>query len=81
MRAELSDGDGQTLDQQATIEELLQKHGLAEANGVQIPADEDRNEAEASEMKYMVTEELLGEPIVRYFQSLVGSLLWCWRCT
>lgn len=33
MRVELSDGDGYTLNQQATIEELSDQHGLTEANG------------------------------------------------
>lgn len=65
MRVELNEGDGYTLDQQATIVALLEKHELVKANGVQILAGEDRDEAEASEMKYLVTEGLPGEPSIR----------------
>lgn len=54
---------------------------MAEANGLQIPAGEDRNEDEASETKYLVTEGVPGDPSIREFQSLVGSLLWTSRCT
>ena len=35
-RIELSDGDGYTLNQQATLEELLEQHGLTVANGFTV---------------------------------------------
>lgn len=81
MHVKLSEGDGYTLYQQAPIEELLEKHELAKANGVQIPEGKDRNEAEVSDIKYLVRKGLPGKPSIRAFQSLVGSLLWISRCT
>ena len=80
-RVELSDGDGYKLDQQATIAEILERHGRSEANGVHNPIGENSNETETDQMKYLVKEGSPGEPSIHYFQSLVGSLHWFTRCT
>lgn len=67
MRVQLSDGDGYTLDQQVTIEELLEKYESDEANGEQIPVGKDKDEAEAGEMKHLVMDGLSDEPSIRDF--------------
>lgn len=81
MRVHLDEADGYSLDQQAAIEELLEQFGLADANGVKTPINEEANDAEPQELQMLPSVSAKGEPTIRSFQSLVGSLLWIARCT
>ncbi|CAH0515365.1 unnamed protein product [Peronospora belbahrii] len=45
MRNDLDKDEGYTLDQQAVIEELLEEHGLAKANGVHRPLSDENYDA------------------------------------
>lgn len=80
---EYDDKSGYPFGQKHAIEELLQKHGLAQAHPARCPIGEDQNVP-------ITTDELLPEsptrsdpsvPTIKMFQSLVGALLWIARCT
>ena len=77
MRVVLKDGS-YMLDQQATIEELLEQHRLLDANGVLSSMSNDSN---GTEEELMLLKLQRSEPYMRDFQSLVGSLMWLARCT
>ncbi|KAE9028139.1 hypothetical protein PR003_g10964 [Phytophthora rubi] len=79
MRVELN-SDGYLLSQQISIEDLLQQHGLADANGVCGPIGEECNEAEVPP-PVAIEIEYWRRVAIRDFQSLVGSLLWIACCT
>ena len=64
------------VDQHATIEEMLENHGLMEANGILAPIGEEAYEVE-KDLKTVPRQ--IVEPTIRDFQSLVGSLLWVAR--
>ena len=81
MRVSLEDENTCTVDQQATIEEMLENHGLMEANGVRVPIDEEANEVEKDPVLLKMVPRQRGQPTIRDFQSLVGSLLWIARCS
>jgi len=81
MRVHLDEADGYSLDQQAAIEVLLEQFGLVDANGVKTPIGEEDNDAEPQELQLLPSTGANGEPTIRNFQSLVGSLLWIVRCT
>ncbi|GMF30943.1 unnamed protein product [Phytophthora lilii] len=81
MRVHLDETDGYSLDQQAAIEELLEQFGLVGANGVKTPIGEEFNDAELQDLQLLPSVGTHGEPTIRGFQSLVGSLLWVARCT
>ena len=68
------------MDQQATTKEMLDNHGLMEANGVRVPIGEEANGVEKEPMLLTKVPRRRGEPTIRNFQSLVGSLLWIARC-
>lgn len=77
MRVDLGESKGCSLDQQMTIKALLEQHGLACANGVQVPIGEESNDAEAREPELLTRT---GAPVVqtvRSFHSLVGSSVDC----
>ena len=69
------------MDQQETIEEMLESHGLKEANGVRAPISEEANEVENDPVLLTTVPRQRGEPTIRDFQSPVGSLLWIARCS
>ena len=77
MRVVLKDGS-YMLDQQATIEELLEQHRLLDANGVLSSMSNDSN---GTVEELMLLKLQRSEPYMRDFQSLVGSLMWLARCT
>jgi hypothetical protein len=52
-----------------------------DANGVKTPIGEEDNDAEPQELQLLPSIGANGEPTIRNFQSLVGSLLWIARCT
>uniref|UniRef100_A0AAV1U0S4 Uncharacterized protein n=1 Tax=Peronospora matthiolae TaxID=2874970 RepID=A0AAV1U0S4_9STRA len=81
MRVSLEDEKTCTVDQQATIEEMLESHGLKEANGVRAPISEEANEVEKDPVLLTTVPRQRGERTIRNFQSLVGSLLWIARCS
>jgi hypothetical protein len=78
MRVSQLNESGVALDQEQMIEEMLEKHGLLEANPVQVPVgNEDTDQAEP-ETPLTNSQE---PPNIKSFQSLVGSLLWIARST
>ena len=81
MRVNVGDLNTYTLDQQASIEEMLQYHGLSESNGVRASIGEDANEVEKDPGYLTTWAGRADEPTIHDFQSLVGSLLWVARCT
>nr|CCA18027.1 PREDICTED: hypothetical protein [Albugo laibachii Nc14] len=81
MRVELSDKDGNTQAQQAAIEELLQQHGLADANDVRSPIRDENYDEELDQKVFLGERNGRSDPTVRDLQSVVGSLLWVARCT
>lgn len=60
MRVELN-SDGYLLGQQISIEDLLQQHGLADANGVCVPIGEECNEAEVLPPQLLLKSSTGGE--------------------
>ncbi|KAJ8523758.1 hypothetical protein ON010_g17361 [Phytophthora cinnamomi] len=81
MRIEYSDDNGYDLDQEVTIDELLQSYGLEKAHAVRVPIGEDWNEAQDASTELLPADGGAGAATVKTFQSLVGSLLWIARCT
>ncbi|OWZ16104.1 Methylmalonate-semialdehyde dehydrogenase [Phytophthora megakarya] len=80
---EYENKSGYSFGQKHAIEEMLQKHGLAQAHSVRCPIGEEQDVS-------ISTDELLPEspvrsdptvPTIKTFQSLVGALLWITRCT
>ena len=80
MRVVLKDGS-YMLDQQATIEELLEQHRLVDVNGVRSTMSDGSNGTEEELMLLKVQRYTQSKPSVRDFQSLLGNLLWLARCT
>ena len=68
------------IDQITAIDEMLSNHNLAEATGVRSPIGDDTND-EFSTVYMSAKRGKKGEPNIRDFQSLVGSLLWVSRCS
>ena len=60
---------------------MFESHGLKEANGVRAPISEEANEVENDPVLLITVPRQRGEPTIRDFQSLVGSLLWIARCS
>ncbi|KAG3067049.1 hypothetical protein PI125_g23740 [Phytophthora idaei] len=80
MGATYNEEDGYMLEQRQTIQELLDRFGLAEANSVRVPISDDQDEDAESEL--LPNSGMASLPTrLRAFQSLVGSLLWIARCT
>uniref|UniRef100_A0AAV1VBX8 Integrase catalytic domain-containing protein n=1 Tax=Peronospora matthiolae TaxID=2874970 RepID=A0AAV1VBX8_9STRA len=75
------DGSSYTLDQEESIKDLLREHGLEAANPTRAPISADCYDADEGGMKMLKVLSSSGEPTVKSFQSLVGSLLWIARCT
>jgi hypothetical protein len=80
IRVSQDEDGGMWLDQEATIEEMLIKFKLQDANHVRLPieADYDENQGDQEKLPKYSKD---GEVTVRDFQSLAGSLLWVARCT
>ncbi|GMF45370.1 unnamed protein product [Phytophthora fragariaefolia] len=81
MRIEYSENGGYDLDQEVTIDGLLQTYGLTKAHGVRVPISEDWNEIQDASTELLPADGGEGTATVKTFQSLVGSLLWIARCT
>ncbi|POM67045.1 Pol Polyprotein [Phytophthora palmivora] len=81
MRFGYSDENGYDLDQEVTIDELLQAYGLEKGHAVRVPIGEDWNEAHDASTELLPVDGGAGDVTVKDFQSLVGSLLWISRCT
>ncbi|GMF58755.1 unnamed protein product [Phytophthora fragariaefolia] len=81
MRIGYSDEYGCDLDQEVTIDELLQAYGLEKAPAVGVPIGEDWNEAQDASTELLPVGGAAGAATVATFQSLVGSWLWVARCT
>lgn len=81
MRVSLGDENTCMVAQKETIEEMLDNHGLMEANGVRAPIGEEANEEEKSPVLLTTVPRQRGEPTIHDFQSLVGSLLLVARCS
>ena len=75
------DGSIYALDQEESIKDLLREHGLEAANPTRAPISADCYDADEDDMKMLKALSSSGEPTVKSFQSLVGSLLWIARCT
>lgn len=71
---------GYVLDQEMTIELLLQDHSLKLRNGVPISIGEECNEEEAQGSESLVASTDGELAMVKVFHSLVDSLLWIARC-
>jgi hypothetical protein len=80
IRVSQDEDGGMWLDQEATIEEMLIKFKLQDANHVRLPIGADYEENQGSQEK-LPKYSKDGEVTVRDFQSLAGSLLWVARCT
>uniref|UniRef100_A0AAV1T532 Integrase catalytic domain-containing protein n=1 Tax=Peronospora matthiolae TaxID=2874970 RepID=A0AAV1T532_9STRA len=81
MRMALKDSKTYTVDQTTAIDEMLNQHGLNAANGVRAPIGDDSNDDVSEGVYLSANRGKKGEPTVRNFQSLVGSLLWIARCS
>ena len=53
---------------------------MESANGVRAPIGDECNEDDEDDLKCLPARGAEGEPSVKTFQSLVGSLLWIARC-
>ena len=81
MRISCTNEEGYCIDQEQTIEEVLEKNGLTDANSVRLPISgvqviEGDND--------LLKEKAVGlhrVPNINDFRSLVGSLLWVSCCT
>ncbi|CAI5703653.1 unnamed protein product [Peronospora effusa] len=81
LRINLNDETGYVLDQEVMIDLLLKEFGLDSANGVRTPIGDECNAEDEDTVEYLSAKGTKGEPSVKSFQSLVGSLLWIARCT
>ena len=82
MSVAYDDKTGYRLYQTQMIKEMLEKHGLTDANPVLTPLvdGDDDGTGGAQELLLAMSEAPAG-PTVKNFQSLVGSWLWLARCT
>nr|CCA20945.1 PREDICTED: similar to pol polyprotein putative [Albugo laibachii Nc14] len=72
---------GYCIDQEQAIEEVLEKHGLAEANPVRVAISEVQVIEGDNELLKQKAVRLHRVPTIKDFQCLVGSFLWLSRCT
>ena len=75
------DGSIYALDQEESIKDLLREQGLEAVNPTRAPISADCYDADEDDMKMLKALSSSGEPTVKSFQSLIGSLLWIARCT
>ena len=68
------------LDQEEAILDILQQHAMLEANAVHAPIGADSYDLVSEDSELMPVTSAPGQPNIRAFQSLVGSLLWVARC-
>ena len=66
---------GYCIDQEQTIEEVLETHGLVEANPVRVPISEVQVVEGDNELLKEKAVGLHRVPTIKDFHSLVGSLL------
>ena len=72
--------NGYEVDQEQTIEDLLSKQGMENANPTRLPIQGTYDEIE--EGKLLPSDPNNEQPVsVKVYQSIVGSLLWIARCT
>ena len=81
VRIELDDSNGYVLDQELTIDLLLRDFGMESSNGVRTPIGDECNMDDEEDIDYLPARGAKGDPSVKSFQSLVGSLLCIARCT
>lgn len=81
MRVDYTDSDGYVVDQEVTIDGMLQEHGLGDANAVRTRIGDECNEIVGTDAALLPAKAAKGQPTIRDFQSLVGSLLWIARYT
>ena len=81
MRIAWTNEGGYRIEQEQTIEEVIEKHGLAEANPVRVPISEVQVIEGDNELLQEKAVGLHRVPTIKDFHSLVGSLLWLSRCT
>lgn len=81
MRVTQRPDGGLDIDQESTIEEMLEKFGLKEANRVLLPIGINYDQESDEDQELLPTQAKKGEVTVRDFQSMAGSLLWVARCT
>ena len=63
------------------IDQMLKEFGMNSANGVRTPIGDECNLEDEGDLGYLPARSTKDEPSVKYFQSLVGSLLRIARCT
>ena len=80
LQIELDDSNGYVLDQESTIDLLLRDFGLGSSNGVRTRFGDECNMDDEVDAEYLPAREAKGDPSVKSFQSLLGSLLWIARC-
>lgn len=81
MRVTRSNKREYLLDQEEAVLDILQQHGMLEANAVRAPIEADCYDAVSVESELLPVMSVPEQPNVRTFQSLVCSLLWVARCT
>ena len=75
LRVKLDENEGYVLDQEVTIDSLLKEHGLATANGVRSPIEEECNDVDEKNLESLKLTAKAGDASVKAFQSLFGRLL------
>lgn len=69
------------IDQESAIAEVLDQHGMTNANGARPPIGDENNDIEENPVFFSFRTLPKNEPTIRNFQSLVRSMLWIARCT
>ena len=72
---ELDDSNGYVLYQEPTIDLLLRDFGIGSSNGDRTPIGDECNMDDEEDAEYLPARGAKGDPSVKYFQSLMGSLL------
>ena len=81
MRVTRNEDRGYFLHQEEAIVDLLRDHGMTDANSSRAPIGTDVYKVQCAESGLLADTGAPGQPSVRAFQSIVGSLLWVARCT
>ena len=76
MRISCTNEEGYCIDQEQTIEEVLKKNGLTDANSVRLPISGVQVIAGDNDLLKEKAVGLHPVPAIKDFQSIVGSLLW-----
>ena len=75
LRIQPDDPNGYVLDQEVTIDLLLKEFGMKSSNGVRTPIVDECNQDDEGDLDYLPARGAKGDPSVKSFQSLIGSLL------